>query len=174
MNVLEKINSSRIIKSHFETLYNLKTKKIYWAEVITFYISPIFVVTFLVWYFEHCITEKLANLLFQGFAITGGFLINALVMLMDRRQNYDDSKKFANRVELIKETFANTSFGVLICFIIVLLAGIAVATDSEVECVSNSCVALRIILTSLTYYFSIIFIHTLGMVIKRLDRIFRE
>lgn len=174
MKIFEKIDATEIVGRHFKTLFDITSKKPCWSEIIVFYILPFLIIPFVVYIFDHSLTEKLGNLFFQAFAITGGFLINALVMLTDRRQHYDDSKKFAGRVTLIEETYSNTAFGVLICFLIVLFAGIAVGTNSASSCASNICVILKTFITSIVYYLSIVFAHTLGMVIKRLDRIFRS
>lgn len=173
MNIFEKIDAREIIVRHFRTLSDVNTKKICWPEISAFYFLPIIIISLIVYFSNHSLNDKLGNLFFQAFAITGGFLINALVMLTDRRQNYDDSKKFAERVTLIEETYSNTAFGVLVCFTIVFFAGIAVGTNEGNECVSGTCHIWRTILTSIVYCLSIIFIHTLGMVIKRLDKIFR-
>lgn len=173
MRIFEKIDAREIIARHFKTLSDVNTRKPCWSEIVVFYILPIFIIPTLVYIFDHFLTDKLGNLFFQAFAITGGFLINALVMLTDRRQHYDDSKKFAERVTLIEEAYSNTAFGVLICFMIVFFAGIAVGTNGDITCMSNICVFLKVLITSIVYYLSIIFVHTLGMVIKRLDKIFR-
>jgi uncharacterized membrane protein YhaH (DUF805 family) len=174
MKIFEKVDATEIVGRHFKTLFDIGSQKPCWSEITVFYILPILVIPSVVYTFDHSLTEKLGNLFFQAFAITGGFLINALVMLTDRRQHYDDSKKFSERVTLIEETYSNTAFGVLICFMIVLFAGIAVGTNSDDICITNICKIWSIIITSLVYYLTIIFAHTLGMVIKRLDKIFRS
>lgn len=173
MSIFEKIDVSEIIKRHFATLSNADTKKIHWPEIRFFYIYPIILIFTLVSYYKHTLSKDMADLFIQGFALMGGFLINALVMLMDRRRNYDDSKKYSERVSLIEETYVNTAFGVLVSFIIIIFAGIAVGTTSG-KCVSDFCTVGRVTITSLTYYCFVIFLHTLAMVLKRLDRIFRE
>lgn len=174
MKIFEKVDATEIVGRHFKTLFDIGSQKPCWPEIIAFYILPALIIPFVVYTFDHSLTEKLGNLFFQAFAITGGFLINALVMLTDRRQHYDDSKKFAERVTLIEETYSNTAFGVLTCFLIVVFAGIAVGTNSDAVCASNICTILKTFITSIVYYLSIVFAHTLGMVIKRLDKIFRS
>jgi hypothetical protein len=174
MNVFEKIDARDIVIRHFKTLSNVNTGKLCWSELIVFYVLSAIIIIATVYSFDHTLTDKLANLFFQAFAITGGFFINALVMLTDRRQSYDDSKRFTERVTLIEETYANTAFGVLVCFLVVLFAGIAVGTDNGDICSSNLCHIWKTLITSIVYYLAVVFIHTLGMVIKRLDKIFRS
>jgi predicted cation transporter len=158
--MFEKVDPRGIICRHFSTLYNKKTDKPNWSEIVFFYIMPLIIIPLLVYYFEHTIIEKTTSLLFLGFAVMIIFLITALMLLTNSRQLYDDSEKYANRVTLIEETGTNISFGILVCFLGIIFSIISVGSAS-------------VIVTSLVYYLSVIFVHILLMVNKRIDKIIR-
>ena len=175
MHLFERIAVGEIISRHIKTFYDPNTGNICKFQLFLFYVLPLPIIFASVFFSNHSIDDKLGNLFFQAFAIIGGFLFNSLVMLADKRKDYDDSKKVSERVTLIEETYSNTSFSVLVCFAIVFLAGIAVGTNDGGDSTSkiHPIHIWRILLTSIVYWLSVVFVLTLGMVLKRLDKIFR-
>lgn len=173
LKIFEKIDIANIVVRHFKTLYDFNTKKPCWSEIIAFYILTFLIVLTLIFFYEHSLTEKVGNLLFQAFTTTGCFTTIILVLIDRRKHYYDDSERFAQRLTLIEETYYNISFEIIICFIIALLAGIAVGT-SDIVCTSSICAFLKKSITTVIYYLSTIFIHVFLMVLKRLNKIFHS
>lgn len=167
ISLFEKIDVLSIFSNHFKTLciYNNinNSRKPNYLEIFVFYICSAFLIFLSVILYKHTLDEKIANLMFQAYAIMVGFLINALIILSDKRKDFDDSRKNAEKLTLIEETYFNTSFGVITCFMILFFCGISI---------SDSFTFMKYVSTGCVYYLTFIFIHTLIMVIKRLERIF--
>ena len=158
----ERINPTKIILNHFRTLYNASTQKVDWIEVFLVSVGPWLASGFMI-YKKVTINEDLANILFAAFAITGGFLINALVVLTDKSHQLRTESPDEERLSLLRETFYNTSFGVLVCvFSVIFCAAYPFLSNGIVQNIFTFCI----------FSFAFLFVHTLLMVIKRLNRIF--
>ena len=101
------------------------------------------------------------------YAIIGGFLISALFIIISYGDVIDQNRRRLPESEMRRynklrgEIFSNTSFGVLMAFI-----------GSAISALMMLGFHVRI-LTALSVFCILLFIHTLLMVLKRIDRLFR-
>lgn len=160
----ERINLLNIVLKHFGTLYNAQNDKpnIY-SEIIPLLVLPWLLGYFLVYQLDIIIDKNISTYLFGGYSVAGGFLINALMVLADKYHHTKNQTPNDEQECILKETFYNTSFGVLICLLSVILSSIYALIQSDL---------LSQIFSVLIYGLSFLFIHTLLMVIKRLNKVF--
>lgn len=172
MLFFERLNPFIIVKKHFETFYNAaEDNKPCWIERSLHIAVPIAIGLLITIVFNVSITAEVNSALFNGFAIMGGFLINASFVLTEKR---DTARKAApnDKYEvLIRETFYNTSFGILICFTNVIFCSLYPLTLTDK---GKDPSLLNLLMNNLIYDLSILFVLTLLMVLKRLNRIFAD
>jgi hypothetical protein len=163
-SLFERISPAKIVLKHFETLYNAKTAKINWiCEVIPLLLFAIAVSFYLPFKLEVIIDSKISPYILGGFSVAGGFLINSLMVLAEKQSDKTEIKAADQNNKLLKETFYNTSFGVLICLLATLVC-IVYPISKNVLWMS--------VLSGFIYFLTIFFFHTVLMVIKRLSKIF--
>ena len=163
INFFQRLNLVKIVTNHFSTFYSDSTKTINWLELLIVIVLPFAIAAYLIFPNETELSEDTVQSLFQAFAIMGGFLINTLVVLTDKKQKYKEGRLCLDQYILLKETLYNTSYGVLLCIICVILC----AMHSFL--IATSYLNLLNFLILATCF---AFIHTLLMVIKRLNKIF--
>ena len=181
MGILERIDVRDILNGHFATLYDARTKKPYWMELGLFYILPLSIIVFQC-LLKARIGSEASNVILQIFAIAGGFLVSSLFIIVDRKNitpDNDTSKALA------EETYFNVSFGVLLCFITVMLCILnhfflslvtpPAATDwlGPLRNYLSIGFALSFI-SGLIYYLSWLFTYNILMVLKRLNALFKS
>lgn len=173
--LIERINPWKIIRNHFFTLKNDQINRFDIFEISFVYVIIPISILFLAGVCTKLASKMPYSDLLSVFAIMGGFLVNALVLLIDKRQALQQGTP-TNQADLIKETFYNTSFGILICFVAVILCGLGTFTD-EKDClirIYSQCWSSTQIINSFILIFSWWFIHTILMVIKRLNTVFER
>jgi len=164
--LLSRIDPTGIIVSHFKTFYDARNGKTSIGEIAAFSTAVILSGVAAYW-LNPKISSELFSSLLSFYAIIGGFLISALFIIITYGDVIDGNRKNLPEAELNRykkiheEIFSNTSFGVLTAVIGSSLCVVFSLTDCHriVIAVSASCIVM--------------FMHTLLLVLKRLDRLFR-
>lgn len=182
----ERISPCSIIKNHFGTYRNARSRKYDYIEACLVVCVPL-----LPAYFVHrwsvVITDGVASSLFNMFAIMGGFLVNALVLLATRKGEEIRNKSkpltpaqtnsVATRIELLEETSHNTSFGILVCLLAILVC-VASGIVPNKEIFSSEkldiCIKVKDLFVSMIFYLLTLFVIILMMVTKRVNHLFCE
>ena len=160
----ERINLLKIVLKHFGTLYNAQNDKLnVYSEIIPLLVLPWLIGYFLVYHFQITINKDISTYLFGGYSVAGGFLINALMVLADKYHHTKNQTPNDKQECILRETFYNTSFGVLICLLSVIFSSVYALIQNE---------TLSQIFSIIIYGLSFLFVHTLLMVIKRLIKVF--
>ena len=153
-----KINVWKVIKSHFKTLVNHNTKKPGWDDWCIFLIAPI-VIALLIVFFEKDASTNTVNLIITSLSIFVGLLINVLVLIFSLLQKEKDSKI---KIIVLKETIINITYVIIISVVTMILC----------FCMNIEGYYFKIIITFLIYLFTIHFILTLMMIVKRMYSLF--
>ena len=158
LNFLNRLSFLKIFFDHYSTLYDDTDQSINYIEILLWILLPLLFGCTLV-YLGLFLNSNSVNMIVTIFSILTGFLINCLVLLAskDKPQNIEINK-------LNKETFQNTSYGVLVSFITIFLCLILYHTPCSMI------VPIKI----LTVFVCMTSIHsslTILMVIKRLSKI---
>jgi hypothetical protein len=162
--LFSRISPLKIITNHFETFYDARDKKFtILTEIIPLLIIGALIAYFLPYQFSIVIGKEMSPYIIGGFSVAGGFLINSLMVLAEKRTCKKDIAPEEPDSKLLKETFYNTSFGVLICLL---------ATLSCILYPISEAVVWTQILSSIIYFLTTLFFHTVLMVLKRLSKIF--
>ena len=106
----------KICKDHVLTLYNANTNKVYWWDIVVFYIFPIAISLILVLYFQFSI-EIYVSTLITVFSILCGLLFNFLVLILGVPKK--ENNKLFNKV--LDETYSNISYEILVSLLSVIL-----------------------------------------------------
>lgn len=169
MLFFKRISVIGIIKSHFRTFYKgTDGKETSWIELLLLasLVVGSFVIT--IW-LAIDFSDAVVNGLVSAYAIIGGFLISAMFIIVSYTGHIEDTFKKYPKSEVVeikklqKEIFANVSFGVFISLIGVLLCIIHLAAE---DC--------WYIVSAFISSVLVLFLHTLLMVLKRLNVIFSK
>jgi hypothetical protein len=120
--MLGKINVLKIIGDHLKTLKSLRTGKVLWSEIALFFILPLGVSIYSVYFQCFSFDSGQVNILIASLSILAGFLFNLLAMIfgaMDKLKenaNGDDIK-----LALVREIHINVSFSILLSVICIIL-----------------------------------------------------
>ncbi len=121
--MMAKIDVRSIVTDHMRTL--VKTdERVDIGDYVLFFVFPIAAALALV-LLNRRLTEQTENLLLAAFSIFAGLLLNLLVLVhgLIRRYRSEDKDKDARR--LLREIYANMSYGVLVCIVGILLLVVA-------------------------------------------------
>ena len=171
MLILDRINPCTIVKNHFCTLYHAGTGKVAKLEVVIHLAAPFILGAFLSFCKKIYVTQSMSESLFNGFAIMGGFLISASFVLAEKRDASKKDKPNDSYEEILKETFYNTSFGILLCFLSVIFCAIyPLFLDDKGMPITSA----GYFFSGLIFSLSAMFLLTILIVLKRLDYIFSK
>ncbi len=180
-----KINLYEIIEKHFSTLkggngeFIKKDKKI-------FFKYPIFIGLLLL-IFINSPNEKLINIFTLSLSVFIGLFLNLLVLIISFAENKLKIKDNKNRTELLKQTFYNITYTIVISLIglgLLFVANISLFPNDwhiDLSSLNNEYFCVPKIYANkifeLIYYFAfyIVFTHiitTLLMIIKRIYKLF--
>lgn len=164
-----KIDVKDIIYGHLKTLKNYQTGKYSIKDVLTFFIFPLIISILLT--MKSVVSKEGIQIILTVFSIFAGLLFNFLLLIMDigRRVKQQgatatvDAKKQKATEALIKETYCNVSFSILVslfivCFSLIFVVGI---TNVVIKC----------IVSIVLYWLIFVFIMTLFMILKRIFRL---
>lgn len=110
MALFEKIDASRILKQHFDTLGDIRGEKKVW-DIIFFYVVPIFFGVAYYMYGCDCVTKECwGNLLIVN-SIFLPLMLTALISLYSMRDRFADDKLAA---KLLGQITTNTFYCILL------------------------------------------------------------
>lgn len=165
--MFQKINIWCIVKDHLVTLKNDNSDKPEFKDYLLFLLIPMAVPAILICVFKRELSESLINILITVLSIFVGLLLNVMVVIFDIIKKNEKTVK----LRLIKETYSNISFAILISIITII---------PLIGCYLPSCspkLSTRIILlvsNSLSYYFLTLFFITLLMIVRRIHIILTD
>jgi len=178
--MFNKFNVWDIFPQHLKTFHDRSGERDYAS--LLFYILVPTALPLLSFFYNYYITVEFAGIAISGFAIFGGLLFAipvSLYEMFDKAHNQLCEAKNANSkvypyqrdflenlVLLIKETYYNVTFCILLCFVAIIFTFFAVW--------SKDCPLTLMIFSFLGYYVYGIFMLTILMVVKRVYRIFEK
>lgn len=153
-----KINVWKVIVSHFKTLVNHNTKKPGFDDWFIFLLIPLIAAGLLVC-FEKDVSTNTVNLVVTSLSIFVGLLINVLVLIFSLLQKEKDSRL---KIIVLKETIVNITY-VIIISVVTMIFCFSMNFENYL---------FRLIMTFFIYLFTIHFILTLMMIVKRMYSLF--
>lgn len=169
MLFLERINPFSIIVSHFKTFHDEANNKPCYAERAAHVLIPALIAVAMVYSADILASKELCASLLNGFAILGGFLINAAFVITTKKDSLISGQPNAKYQRLLSETFDNTLFQILLCFAAVVLCAIFPLLNLAQE---NENTFILKAMSCVIFTLSIMFMITLLMILKRLNKIF--
>ena len=169
--MLKRINILSIVSEHFQTLRSLNqtSKKIFWGDVIVFFILPISIAGVLT-----CkkvdILSQVSNLI-AAISILGGFLFNLLAIIygaMDKLKI--DSENNVLKKTFMKEIHTNISYSILTSIAIIVFL-IIYSFEFPKENIYDW---IKKGLLFINYFLLIHFFLTLLMVLNRIYILFKK
>ncbi|QCD61598.1 hypothetical protein [Tenacibaculum maritimum] len=164
--MLNRINILKIIKDHLGTLRSLNqsSNRIYWKDLLLFFIFPIIISTFLVWK-GYSFKDQLGNLI-AAISIFGGFLFNLLAIIYSQMENI--KKDVETEDDKVKERFINEihiniSFCIVLSIFIVLTLLLTTIDIPEFDYLE----ILKKVIIGLNYFLMSLFLLTLTMILNR-------
>lgn len=166
--MFNKINITKIVIDHLNTLRDYNTQKLRFTDYILFIFFPIILSAILV-LFSLLIDKSFANILVTSLSIFAALLLNLLLLVFDIVRKTNDaitrSKEIKNpyaneqkRLVFLKEIYSNISYAIFVAILSIMILLIAYFICN---------VNLLKLASFLIYFFSINFILTLLMVVKR-------
>jgi len=158
--MIDKINISKIIKDHVSSLKDYNTGNYSCYDLLLFFGIPL-LFTFILVYYNISLSENIISILITAFSIFAALLFNLLILIYDIIQR---SKKDVNKLKIkfIKEIYANISFSILVSIVLVFF----LLSICFIE--TNQMWVLLIPLQFVIYYFTLLFLLTLLMILKRI------
>ena len=160
-----KFSISGIIKDHINTLYKYDNKGRDWISIVIDLILP-FIIAIILIVFRIIIIRSEFNVILTAFSIFAALLLNLMILIysiMNKEKSKDEKQQDHQKLKLLKETYENIHFTVLISVIIIFLILIMLFIPF------NICIEL--LLSFIVYYFIFTFIFTLFMILKRMRAI---
>ena len=166
--MLTKLNVIGIVTDHFRTLRAYNSRSNSWGEIGLLYGVPaLAAIVMLV--FGFTVSDETANILITSLSVFAALLLNLLLMLFDslskvQQGNAEQVEKA--RKELIRETYANISYSILVALACIsILIGFAI-WDLGIN--NLAITLLKQIASGLVYFLVLNFLLTLFMVLKRI------
>jgi hypothetical protein len=122
-----KIDFSKILLDHFKTLRDHESKRLMISDILLFFVFPLALSTVvIVGHFE--LKDNFVTIIVTAASIFAGLLLNLLVLIYtifirDREKILHHLKEntFQTWQELVRQTFANVSFSILVSLLLVAL-----------------------------------------------------
>jgi len=170
-----KISIVSIIKDHVLTLRSGRTGKVYFPDIILFFLFPLLFSGALI-ILEVPLNDGLVNTLITSFSIFSALLFNLLLLVYDisckkTEENVlidpFDIEEIIKRRRLLQEIYVNVSFAILISIVNILVLMSYFLKTNNCNLVSFNICSFQRLLAFIVYYISIQFILTLFMILKR-------
>jgi len=172
-----KFSDFQIIRDHVKTLKFYNTGYVDKLSLLGNFGVPL-ILAFIFLYFHSFLQSSIINVLITVLSIFIALLLNLLFLMysiLSRRLRGDDELKTqqsgnenANenkiRVRLLKETYYNVQFSVLVCVYALFVIILYVLLPKEIY--------LDLVLGFIVYYLLFVFITTLWMILKRTHTLF--
>jgi hypothetical protein len=173
-----KINIFGVINGHMSTLIDAKTSKKSLPDITTFYLLPLALAAFGI-YFEIDFSKEATNLLVTAGALFTGLLLNLLILVYDQKSKLDpvnsDLPNWSEvqlRHRVLKELYYNISYSTFISVMIVVIAIVHLFIINKVIKIPAP-ISISIDLSSITtspflMFIGINLVLTILMIIKRI------
>lgn len=180
----KKINILVIIKDHFDTLLDHKSKTLSKLDLLTFFALPLLTVIILA-YHQYEINKELVSLIVNFASIVTSLLISVLVLIYDQsskitlNDNIDDTQVLKKKV--LEQLFSNVSFTILMGIVTVIfcLALNFLPVDqhgfyqtTNIKLAEYTTNLASVLFTPVILFFLLEMILTLFMVLKRIHIVF--
>lgn len=154
-----KLNLRHIVSDHFGTLYNYRTNKLDWSDLLTFYVLPGVLTAALLW-FGMRLDGTEVTVLITALSIFAALLFNLLLLT---HSIVTDTEKdlHSRRHRLLQEIYAHISYAILVSVvaIVFLLAFVVLPSHWPWVC----------LVTSAAVYFLVLnFLATLLLILNRI------
>lgn len=117
----------QIVKDHIKTLKNSNSNKLNISEILFFFIFPLILSLLLTW--KKILSSGDMSLVITAFSIFAGLLFNLLVLTLDMvrkikngRMEEQDASSQNIKEQLIKETYTNISFCIMLSLALLCLS----------------------------------------------------
>lgn len=158
--LLEKINITKIITDHIETLKNDNSNRHGLDDYFTFLIIPTVIASFLI-FFHILLNSNAINITITSLAILVGLLFNVIILIFDIIKR-DSKKQIKNKI--LQQLIANISFAILISIASILLILLTFFNNYFVNLIFHWYL-----------YFSLtLFLFTVLMILKRIHILFKN
>ncbi|QOY51396.1 hypothetical protein [Candidatus Sulfurimonas baltica] len=172
-----KMNILDIVKNNFKTFVDARSGKIIKKDITVFIIIPL-IISILVLYSGFSLGKENSNIFLTAFSIFSALLFNMLFILFDIisktvKENDQSTETRRLKVKLLKETFTNISFTVLLSVGIVISLLFFVIfidhKDMELFDILQYKITLNGIVSLIVIYLITMFSMSFLMVLKRID-----
>lgn len=168
---IKKMDVKQIVKDHIKTLKNSNSNKLNISEILFFFIFPLILSLLLTW--KKILSSGDMSSVITAFSIFAGLLFNLLVLTLDMvrkikngRMEEQDASSQNIKEQLIKETYTNISFCIMLSLALLCLSFFFVIGITNYY--------IKIILSIFIYWLVTTFILTLLMVLKRIYTLLSE
>ena len=166
---LSKFNVGDVISNHLKTLKDQRKNKYSLYDIVFSFVAPL-VIAILLSSFGHPITTSSVGVIVTAFSVFAAFLLNILVVLFTmferaKDDNGDSQKSYNSDLKriVIKETYHNISFALLLSIFIVVLMILLILLPSIY--------LLTDLLAGIGDFLIFIFIATILLILKRINAI---
>jgi len=157
-----KTSNFATIIEHFSVLYNdnKKTKKIYWLDIVTFFISPILISLIIVLYYKLYLDNTILQVFITVFSLISALLFTFITSLVEKNNLYKDMKDRNEEQEkfflLIRETLLLIMYTIVIGILDTLSLIILYFTSTHILSIILNVLCIFLSLQIFIYIFSII------------------
>lgn len=156
-----KFSVNKIVRDHINTLYIYGTEKTDNIAVFINFILPL-IASILFISFGVIIISSEFTVILTAFSVFAALLLNLMILvfsIVNREKEKDGDKMDREKIKLLKETYENIQFTVLISVIIIVIILVLLFIPFNFY--------LDLVLSFAIYYLVFTFIVTLFMVLKR-------
>lgn len=168
-----KINVSSIVRDHFETLYDSRSNRASFSDVVIFYVAPVVAAIFS-YYFKVNLDSDAYNISVTFFGIFIALMLNiqvAIFSIFQRKWELPSDERVANsivnaladRKKLLMELNANLSYIILVCCV-----ALVISLFSYIKSFNNC------VIPAMMVFLYAHFLLTLLMVVKRAHALFHK
>lgn len=160
--MFSKFNIWGIIYAHLHTLCDEATGEIKKGDILILFFAPLFP-SFLSLICGVKLSDSAIGAWISAFSVFAGLLFNLLILVYGVDESFHVTSANLERArELVRQTFINIAFSIIISIIIIIFLGLSFIIHQN----------LLVVATALFYYLLIVFILTMMMVLKRMYVIF--
>lgn len=161
-----KFSTSKIVSDHIKTLRNYSNGKRNLADYLINFVLPFFLALFFI-VFHRNLNQGIVGIIITAFSIFTGLLLNIMFMMYSLLlQDSKSESRRGDRTKLLKETYSNIQFSVLVSIIAIIIMLIYIFLPSEF--------LIDVVLSFLIYWLVFLFVTTLLIVMKRTHTLFSD
>lgn len=173
--MFNKISPQAIFVDHFNTLIDHHTQKKKTTDFILFLVLPAVIASVIIALFPKVLTNvNTVEILITVFSILIGLMLNLLVLMFDIMiQKHDKSEQKSmdgrTRKVLLKQTFSNISFAILVSVLTIILLFITIHQFPSLAWINP--LDINSILNWMILFLTMNFFLTLFMILKRVYKL---